>query len=283
MIASLLMALALGQAASPDDKPEPGRLKALLALHEADADQFAIFKDAARTQRLALRREPVYRWTNPTRSGGQEGDVFLWTDKGRPEAVGCIFSHPEEGRVRVVCHELHSLSTGTLTVDRESSNRWEPRVPGVELRAVPGAPEPAASAPARLRQMNAIAREFTGHSSDHGGKRWEFRLLTRPLYRYASTDPEVLDGAVFAFVTSAGTDPEALLLLECRKREGQPARWEFGIARFSDVPLWMEHKGTEVWSVPFARIADGGEPSQRYRLYVDRKIPEVVGKDAERR
>ncbi|MEJ7637510.1 MAG: hypothetical protein WKF75_05825 [Singulisphaera sp.] len=42
------------------------------------------------------RREPVYRWTNPTRVGGQE-DVFVWTYKRRPEVVASIFSHPHNG------------------------------------------------------------------------------------------------------------------------------------------------------------------------------------------
>jgi hypothetical protein len=274
MIATLLMALAFGQ--SSDPKPEVGRSKTLLALHEADASQFAIFRDASRAETLSLRREPIYRWTNPTRSGGQEGDVFLWTYKGRPEAVGCIFSHPEEPDRRVICHELHSLSRATLIVDRDSKNRWEPKAAGVEPRPVPNAPAPATTAPARLRQMNAIAREFSGNSRDHGGKRWDFRLLPKPLYRYESTDPEVVDGAVFAFVTSAGTDPELLLVIDARKSGGQPPRWEYSAARFSDLDLWLRHKDAEVWAVPPARIQDGGEPSQRYRLYVDRKIPEVV-------
>ncbi len=41
-------------------------------------------------------------------------------------------------------------------------------------------------------------------------------MLPKPLYRYESTDPSVLDGALFSFVTSAGADPEALLDLAKR-------------------------------------------------------------------
>jgi hypothetical protein len=80
----------------------------LLKLHTQDALSYAIYRDPARSQGLDLRREPVYRWTNPTRVGGQTGDVFVWTYKGRPEVVASIFSHPHEpGRQRVMCHELH--------------------------------------------------------------------------------------------------------------------------------------------------------------------------------
>ena len=59
------------------------------------------------------------------------------------------------------------------------------------------------------------------------GQAWELRLLPKPLYRYESTDPEVLDGAVFALVSSAGTDPEIILLIEARKTPEGP-RWVFG-------------------------------------------------------
>ena len=36
-------------------------LQVLLALHTGDAESYAIYRDAARTERVALRREPIYR------------------------------------------------------------------------------------------------------------------------------------------------------------------------------------------------------------------------------
>jgi hypothetical protein len=51
---------------------------------------------------------------------------------------------------------------------------------------------------------------------DNDGKPWELRLLPKPLYRYASRSQKVLDGALFAYVWTRGTDPEWLLLLEAR-------------------------------------------------------------------
>ena len=75
--------------------------------------------------------------------------------------------------------------------------------------------------------MRDLAREFSGTTQDLEEHRWELRLLPQPLYRYESTDPDVLDGAVFAFVTSAGTDPEAILVLEARKDPGASApKWQ---------------------------------------------------------
>ena len=117
--------------------------------------------------------------------------------------------------------------------------------------------------------MRALARDFSAETQDDKEQHWDLRLLPQPLYRYESTDPDVLDGAVFAFVTSAGTDPEAILVLEARKPAGggEPV-WHYAVARFTDLNLWVRHKGTVVftavliplqldrpgWQVPLPRL-----------------------------
>jgi len=105
-----------------------------------------------------------------------------------------------------VNHEFHSLSLSTLDVTRRGTHDalWKPKRPGIELTPIEGAPPPARSAAQRLVQMRTLAREFSAATRDTQDKRWELRLLSQPLYRYESTDPDVLDGALFAFVTSAG-------------------------------------------------------------------------------
>jgi hypothetical protein len=92
-----------------------------------------------------------------------------------------------------------------------------------------------------------------------------------------STDPDILDGALFAFVTSAGTDPEALLIIEARKaRPTDPAVWHYAVARFTDLNLWIRHKGKEIY---FASLVPYGlaqqDPKNRYRVFSDRQIPAV--------
>jgi hypothetical protein len=274
----VVLALVLGVAPAPAaGDPAKARGERLLALHTADAAGYVIYRDASRSQKLDLRREPVYRWTNPTRVGGQEGDVFVWTYRGRPEVVASIFSHPHhDGRQRVVCHELHSLSEAVLVVDRDSPNTWVPQAPGVELKPVPGAPEPAPSPQQRLVQIRALGREFSGRSLSDQKVAWELRLLPKPLYRYESTDPDVLDGAVFALVSSAGTDPEIILVIEARKTPSGP-RWVFGAARFSDMDLWLRHKDAEVWSSIRGPLNTfNHDERHRFRFYQDRLIPEIV-------
>ena len=264
----------VGQDDRATSKDSRSRGEKLLALHTENAASYAIFRDAARTQRLELKREPIYRWSNPTRSLGQEGDVFLWTYQGRPEVIASIFSHPREGKQeRRLCHELQSLSEKVLVVDRDSPNRWEPKAPGVEWKPIPGAPMPAASPAARANQARALAREFSGRSLSESGQSWELRLLPRPLYRYEG--PDVVEGALFALVSTAGTDPEIILLLEARKTPEGP-RWQYAAARFSDMNLWLKHKDQEVWSA-----IRGGENTfnhdaqHRYRFYQDEIVPEI--------
>ena len=73
------------------------------------------------------------------------------------------------------------------------------------------------------------------------------RLLTQPLFRYESTDPKVVDGALFGFVTSAGTDPEVIILLEAREGQAGP-EWRYAVCRFSDLDLYVKHKEVEIWT-----------------------------------
>src|SRR3954451_8927654 len=140
---SLALCLALATAGAQEAKDggtgadAKARGEKLLKLHRDDAATYALYRDTAKTQKAELRREPIYRWTNPTRVGGQEGDVFLWTYKGRPEAVASIFSHPHhDGKQRVVCHELHSLSENVLIVDREAPKQWAPKAAGVAMKPI---------------------------------------------------------------------------------------------------------------------------------------------------
>jgi len=276
-----LLAATGQQAVEGTDKDQAAKAKSqrLLELHTNDAASYSIYRDVKRTQKLDLRREPVYRWTNPTRVGGQVGEVFVWTYRGRPEVVGSIFSHPSGDGRRVMCHELHSLSLAVLVVDREASEQWVPQAAGVDLKPLEGAPPPARTAAQRLAQMRSVAREFTGRSLSDQGQTWELRLLPQPLYRYESTDPDVLDGALFTLVSSAGTDPEIILLLEARKSQSGH-QWVFGSARFSDMNLWLKHKGQEVWSsIRSDENTFNHDAKHRFRFYQDRFIPELSDSD----
>jgi hypothetical protein len=285
MNAALLMILVfelLGQPPAPADDPasrdsSASRSKSarLLELYTDEAAGYTICRDTAGKERLELRREPVYLWRNQVRNGEQDGAVFVWTFRGRAEVIGTFFSFPPTG-TRDLCHEFHSLSLSVLDVSRSPrENRWTPRAPGIALVRIAGAPKPARSGPQRLSQMRALARDFSAETRDNQDNHWDLRLLPQPLYRYESTDPDVLDGAVFAFVTSAGTDPEAIIVIEARKpgAGGEPV-WHYAVGRFTDLNLSVRHKGEVVFTalyIPLNGIDQDG--MYRYHVFKDRAIP----------
>jgi hypothetical protein len=279
----LILSAVLGQApVARDDATarEAARNKRerLLRLYTSEAAEYTMYREASRKDKLELQREPVYVWTNPLREDGQDGAVFVWTCRGRAEVIGCIFTSPTI-QPRHVYHEFHSLALSVLDVQRSGAHAksWTPLAPGVSVTPIAEEPPPLPSAAQRLAQMRRLTRDFTASTLDHKDRHWELRLLPQPLYRYESTDPDVLDGAVFAFVTSAGTDPEALLVIEARKPSGKDLPvWHFAAARFTDTELRVKHKGNEVFTAPLIPTSAPVQDSKhRYRVWYDRTVAPI--------
>lgn len=200
---------------------------------------------SAESKPLKLVEKPIYQWARSGPHDGNNGAIYVWTNQGCAEAVACFWRAPDgDGKVSIA-HELHSLSPRVLVSQRDGLHDWKPTA-GLLRRPVPDAAVPAATARARLQQMRAIGRIFAARSVSSGGERTELRLLPQPLYRYDSTSPDVIDGALFSFVCSVGTDPEVFLLLEAVKTK-QGAQWHYAVARFSHLNLFVDFQEREVW------------------------------------
>ncbi|HQU46771.1 MAG TPA: hypothetical protein PK867_28465 [Pirellulales bacterium] len=76
------------QAAGSTDSSAKSKL---LELYLREAQDFDISRHGDQREKLALRKEPVYVWTNPLVANGQYGAVYVWTWQGRPEVVASIF------------------------------------------------------------------------------------------------------------------------------------------------------------------------------------------------
>lgn len=241
----LLLLLCCVSAMAADDLKTTTQLeKRLQEINVVEAKRWTMHLDADFKQTAELIERPVYYWTNPTKGGGQHGAVFVWTHKGRPVVVGSIFAHPTEGKRRVV-HEFHSLSQDVIypECDDEDPAGWEPKA-GLKLAPLPAASTPAKSPVQRLRQMKMLGARFGGHTIDWRKERWELRPLPQPLYRYGKTNGDVIDGALLALVTDAGTDPEILVLLEATSDS-----WSYALARFTDSSYYVELDKKQVFSV----------------------------------
>jgi hypothetical protein len=246
-----------------DQKDENKRAEEFRAFAKREATTYTI-RFAGSDRPLVLQPEPILKWTNPV-IGSIYGDVFIWTENGRPEAVASIYKFYSPLTHRA--NEFHSFALGKLTGVREGVDVWTPSRPGLELKAIPGASAPADTAAARIRQMRAIAQEFTGIQTSREGVTRDMRLLAQPIYRYENTKGDLIDGGLFVFVL--GTDPEAFLLIEARRNKSGAFEWQFGATRMNSITLRINHKGREIWSapeIPWSQVWDGTEPYCVFRF-----------------
>jgi len=272
----IALSLLLFAAAEPDE----GLAKKMLPIYTREAAEYSIAIGTGTAKKeLELKKEPVFEWSNPVREGLQQGVVFVWLREGRPSAIGCFFSEPEgRHKGRKVMHEFHALDREKLIVARPKGalNEWKPEA-GLARKELPDSPAPAETAEARLIQMKRLAQEFTGHETDGKDNRWDLRLLPTPLYRYQTAKNGVIDGALFTLVSTAGTDPEVLLLIEAREENGK-TRWEYALGRYSDRNLFVQRKDKEIWSL---LRSDANtflhDPQHLFRVYPD-KVVNLDGK-----
>jgi hypothetical protein len=146
---------------------------------------------------------------------------------------------------------------------------WTPKDPGIVLNAFVDAGEPPESKPQRLIKMRQLAEQFSIQLTDWSGVTYPLRLMTKPLLRYESTNPQLLDGALFAFTYT--TDPELLVTIEARQTDGG-FQWMYGHARMNVGELRVSYRDREVWRAerlehPY-KYKDGV-----YTLFMDLPLP----------
>lgn len=271
-----------------DDSVNKERLDRWVAYYTDVARGYDVRLKSVPDQPLAVSSEPILVYSNPTIGFDTHGAFFVWTRKGRAEAIAAIWSKKIDASTtseKNVNHEFHSLAMEPLVAKGEDGVEWTPAVPGIELKPVPDAPLPAETRGLRLAQMRAISRQFAGfdlNPREAGGEEVErqLRVLPKPLYRYLEPDPETTDsagvqsntdGAVFGLFLD--WDPEILLLIETRPTPDGP-RWHYGVAYVDYKPLRLQLNGKDVWSKPEKNF---GESDGRYYcvIGVTTKPPEL--------
>ncbi len=196
-------------------------------------------------RKLTLRENPLLTWSNPERLL-EQGLLFVWLDGKRPAVIGSVFTYQYNNRPNLK-HELTSVASVPLVATLGGQEVWRPDAAELTGTVVSDGLVPAVSAPMRLTQMRAIARDITGkHLSPDRGPT-ELRLLSTPLIQYQDEDHGIVDGALFAM--AIGTDPEIIVMIEARKKDGE-SKWYLAAFRSHFDGLEMSYKGKPVWQAP---------------------------------
>lgn len=85
----------------------------------------------------------------------------------------------------------------------------------------------------------------------------EARILSKPLFEYSDSKTKMPLGAVFG-MSSTGTNPAALLLIEARPGEAGKVQWHYGLARMTVISVRASLNNVEIWSEPAGNNLESG-------------------------
>jgi hypothetical protein len=258
-----------GFAQKPADTPaNQENIEAALRLTLAAAAEYEI-RVGDDGKPLELKREPVLQWSNPV-AGEIHGNVFLWTQEGRPRVVASL--HKWFSPKTVMEHEFHSLAEEPLSASFHGKPVWKTSEPGVRFADLPNAPAPATAETQRLFQVKQLAKDFAVTKKKYDGTESELRLLPKPLHSYAAPKRGVVHGAMIVFVE--GTDPDLLLLIEARGKSVASAHWQYAVARMTAAELRLRHRDTQIWK---AKLLSPTEYTDAKRVYTNFMFKEIPG------
>ncbi len=201
--------------------------------------QFA--KTGVEIERVA---NPVLRFGAPI-FGNHHGTLWVWGQRGRPVAVLEMCQQMNDGLWHQACHTTTDLPIKLTMPDGQT---WTPKSNNLKFQPLPGAPVPADTPTARLRQMKAFVQKFSAHQlwtwELGDGSRHELRMLPTPVHRYEDREQHLIDGALF--IVAQGTNPEATLFLEAAQPdESAKPFWQFGVGQTSlaeNVVFYEDHE-----------------------------------------
>jgi hypothetical protein len=254
------VALADDPAGESDKTAEEQQISEALELTTGIAKEFSLSIAGENEVPLKFQPKSLLQWSNPT-EGTIYGNVFIWTHEQRPQAIVSIykwyapFTH---GSI-----EFHSLSTESIIARRKDSVVWQPAKGGVEWKPLPADVPPSDNKERRLIQLRQIARRFSIEKTDREQVKRNLRLMTQPIYRYASPSGDVVDGALFVF--AQGTDPEVVLLLEAIPDENSESRvWRYALVRMNHVKFVATYQQEEVWHTNILPFSEVHNPRNAY-------------------
>jgi hypothetical protein len=201
-------------------------------------------------QTAKLVPNPVFRYSDEERFI-PDATLWVWTRDARPVAFQKVEGNNHGGgQMWTIC--FASLSEGLLNVRwplARPPREYTARTPGVTFEPIPKADPPAETARKRTAQLRALKDRFSGRLgvNDQGKGGAETRTMAKPIFEYADPESKLPMGAIFG-LSSTGTNPDLLLLIEARRDEAGAWRWEYAHARMTSASLRVRLDDDEVWA-----------------------------------
>jgi hypothetical protein len=243
---------ALAQEKESEEEADPGREKRFQFLdNQADKLKFAF--TTGDEAELTRGKEPILRWSNPHRGFTNDGLVYVYFEKDRPQMVMGNYIRGERTTADrgELMWEFTSFCDKPLACSRGGSTLWRPTAGAVVNKEIPNGPAFAERPVQRLAQMRDIAARFEATNHDRIKESpHQLRLLTRPHARYEAKEAGIVDGTLFSFVEA--NDPEVFLRIEAvAGTDKQKSRWQYSLARMTTLKINVKLDGIEVYDVDF--------------------------------
>jgi hypothetical protein len=239
------------QAAPESEARKKQREENLKAMEERAAGTKVRLVAKGKAPDAELVPRPLFHYTDQPRRI-TDATLWGWVADGRLVAVCKIEKYDHENPANQWLYCFGSLAPGLLEGEWVWGYAWSAKKPGIELAPIAAAPPPAEGRPARLRQMKDIAGRFAATIIDTSiDARQEMRLLPRPIYRYEKPAGDMLDGAIFGLTTN-GTNPDAILVVELHENRRSGGEWKFGVAGMTAEGLSVKFDNKEVWTKSYS-------------------------------
>lgn len=222
-------------AAQAEDSEEDRAIKEQVASFRVEPT------DPERAVAFQIAEQPLLSYSDPARGYAAAG---LWRigKQGRPLGyVSVEYWSAHDGEPPRLSMEFLSMTDAAFELSDARRPLWYPSASGIEFRDLAGPAKPAANERLRLRQFKATAQRFT-ISERLLGEPYTLRMLPNPIDRYSDPEAGIVDAAAFAF--AYGTNPEAILLIECSEDA-----WRYGVAHTSSAEVTVEFDGQEAFRI----------------------------------
>lgn len=216
-------------------------------------------------EKCELKETPLIHYSDQVRRL-PESTLWLWEDGGRP-VLFCKIERitGADGATKMWQFCCSPATASKTDVTWGKNFRWRARELPFRWLSLPDASPPRDQPRARLTQMKSIARGFSGRTAQTPAKtEQEMRLLTSPLHQYASPEQNVVDGAVFG-LTSNGTNPDALLMVEALAEPEAGATWRYAVVGLTGDAADVSREDKKVWSKEYS---DGPGDYRNWMWYV---------------